>query len=403
MALTETTPSVIQTVLFFKKHHINTPIYDIQQSINPYITIAKHIKNTAIIYTNCGVEYHEYVCYSICIDLNTYSFFGVFGMITMTEIAKLTHVSQPTVSRVLSGSKKVDPEIRERVLACARAHDFQPSVLAQGLRGSKTNLLGVFLTDISNSFFSDLAKEIEAKAREYGYSIILFNSDHNPLKQREYIDVVRRYRVDGILMVPILNDPVMWQECVSKLNVPTVMITWPVEGFDSVYLDHKEAVRLIACHLTEKNYQRFLFVGERDDPKYKEFAQQLESMGSYPACEVACIEYEDDGELRRSLESFFRCVNSRAGIFANNDLCALQVLRALHELNISIPDEAGVIGFDDISISPYLQPSLSSVSQPTSQMADKAVTRLLYRINHSQESEALDLPLTPMLVSREST
>lgn len=73
-------------------------------------------------------------------------------MITMTEIAKLTRVSQPTVSRVLNGNMNVAPEIRERVLACAKEHDYQPNALAKGLQGSKTHLLGVLLTDISNGF-----------------------------------------------------------------------------------------------------------------------------------------------------------------------------------------------------------------------------------------------------------
>ena len=77
-------------------------------------------------------------------------------MITMTEIARLTGVSQPTVSRVLNGNQAVNPKIRERVLACAREHDFQPNVMAQSLVGSKTHLIGVVLTDISNSFFADL-------------------------------------------------------------------------------------------------------------------------------------------------------------------------------------------------------------------------------------------------------
>ena len=85
-------------------------------------------------------------------------------MITMTEIAKLTHVSQPTVSRVLNGSQTVALEIRERVLACAREHDYQCNALAKGLQGSRTQLLGVLVTDISNGFFADLAKEIETAA-----------------------------------------------------------------------------------------------------------------------------------------------------------------------------------------------------------------------------------------------
>lgn len=324
-------------------------------------------------------------------------------MITMSEIAKMTHVSQPTVSRVLNGNQTVDPAIRERVLACAQAHDYQPSALARGLRGSKTNLLGVLLTDITNSFFADLAREIEARAREYGYSIILFNTDLDPQKQREYIDVVRRYRVDGVLMVPTLKNPAIWQECVSKLNVPAVMVTWRIEGFDSVYLDHEEAAGQAARHLAERNYKQFLFIGERADVKYIGFARELEAMGLCPAREVGCVECEDDGELKRTLRNRLRGSALRTGIFVNNDLWALRVLRALRELNIPVPEEVGVIGFDNISMGRYLHPSLSSIAQPTVRMADEAVARLLYRIDHPDQPELLDLPLHAALVPREST
>ena len=115
-------------------------------------------------------------------------------MITMTEIARLAHVSQPTVSRVLNGKPNVAPEIRERVLACAREHDYQFNVLAKSLQGSRTQLLGVLVSDVSNSFFADLSKQIEAEARKYGYSMILFNSDYNVQREREYLTVARQYR-----------------------------------------------------------------------------------------------------------------------------------------------------------------------------------------------------------------
>ena len=97
----------------------------------------------------------------------------------MTEIAKLTGVSQPTVSRVLNGNQAVNPEVRERVLACAREHNFQPNVIARSLAGSRTMLIGLVFTDISNSFFADLEKYLEQEAKKNGYSVILFNSDYD--------------------------------------------------------------------------------------------------------------------------------------------------------------------------------------------------------------------------------
>lgn len=157
-------------------------------------------------------------------------------MITMTEIARLTGVSQPTVSRVLNGNTAVNPEIRERVLACAREHDFQPNVIAQSLVGSKTRLIGVIVTDISNSFFAELVKHIGEEARKDGYSLILFSSDYDLEKEKECLDVVKRYRVDGLIMVPVDENGAEWRGMVSRLDIPTVVITRHATGIDSFYV-----------------------------------------------------------------------------------------------------------------------------------------------------------------------
>ena len=318
-------------------------------------------------------------------------------MITMTEIAKLTGVSQPTVSRVLNGSKTVSPDIRERVLACAKEHNYQFNALAKGLQGSKTMLLGVLVTDISNGFFADLAKEIEAEARKAGYTIILFNSGCDREKERAYLDVVSRYRVDGVLAAPVEENSRDWPEYVRRLGIPVVAVTKPTEGLDAVYVDHREAGTLVAEHLVERGYRRFLFIGEESDRKYIGFREALAVRGL--AERAASVVYEDDRQLVKFLTAWFRRLGGRTAVFAGNDIFAL---RALRELEIAVPRQAGVIGFDDISIDRYLHPALSSVSQPIRFMAEQAVARLLWRIDHPLEEETLDLALPAKLMIRES-
>ena len=322
-------------------------------------------------------------------------------MITMTEIAKLTHVSQPTVSRVLNGSMTVAPEIRERVLACAREHDYQLNALAKGLQGSKTKLLGVLVTDISNGFFADLAKRIETEARENGYSIILFNSDYNPRNEQEYLDVVRRYRVDGVLAVPIRETSGEWREYVKKLDVPVVTVTRRAKGLDSVYVDHAQAGAMVAAHLLERGFRRFLFIGKDYDGKYVGFRRSLVEIGYGPR--TANVVYQDDVQMNRALEDWLGQSPERGAVFAGNDIYALRVLDALRRLEVSVPERVGVIGFDDTSMDRYLNPRLSSVSQPIARMAHEAVARLLDRIDRPGPREALDDPLSASLVIREST
>jgi len=319
----------------------------------------------------------------------------------MTEIAKLTNVSQPTVSRVLNGKENVAAEIRERVLACAKEHNYQCNALAKGLHGSRTMLLGVLLTDISNSFFADLAKQIESAARQDGYSIILFNSDYETGREQAYLDVVRRYRVDGVVAAPVLREGVAWPECAQELDIPMVVVTQRVERIDSVYLDHSAAAAQVARHLAERGFGRFLYIGRECDEKYRGFCRGLAALGLADRAES--LEYADDEQLRGDLRAYFRRGGPRAGVFAHNDVCALRVLWLLRELGVAVPEGAGVVGFDNTYLGPYLHPSLTSVSQPTGRMAAEAVKRLLYRMDHPGPLPALDLALPAELIVRESS
>lgn len=322
-------------------------------------------------------------------------------MITMTEIAKLANVSQPTVSRVLNGSQKVDPEIRERVLACAREHNYQFNAVAQSLQGNKTHLLGVLVTDISNSFFASLSKAVELEARKHGYSIILLNSDYDAEKEQSYLDVLRRYRVDGVVAVPVLRDNKCWPDCAKRLEAPLVVVTRRVEGLDSIYLDHAAGSALVARHMLGQGYERFLFIGRDYDVKYQGFRTAL--LEERPGADVSRIEYWDDRRLLEDLEGCFRgSAPHRTGVYANNDICALRVLWALRELGVPVPERAGVAGFDDTFMGRYLNPALTSVAQPIGEMAREAVERLLDRIDHPGEREPLDRALQAGLAVRES-
>ena len=240
-------------------------------------------------------------------------------MITMTEIAKLTGVSQPTVSRVLSGNQAVNPQIRERVLACAREHDFQPNRMAQSLVGSKTHLVGVLLTDISNAFFADLVKYIEQEAEKEGYSLILFNSNYDLEHERECLDVVRRYRVDGLLAVPVNERSRQWKETVRRLDIPTVIITRQAAGMDCVYVDHVEAGSQVGRHLLEEGYDNFLFFGDPADVKYQGFARALSKTGTGIRERMTVIAGKDSEVIDAALSAHLERWGGRTGIFAYND------------------------------------------------------------------------------------
>lgn len=324
-------------------------------------------------------------------------------MITMTEIARLTGVSQPTVSRVLNGNKAVNPEIRERVLACAREHDFQPNIIARSLVGNKTHLIGVVLTDISNAFFADLVKYLEQEARKAGYSLILFNSNYDEEHEKECLEVVQRYRVDGLIAVPVEENSPQWRTMIKKLNIPTVVITRHAEGMDSFYVAHDEAGAQVGRHLCQEGYEEYIFHGTTKDIKYQGFLEALAQERKDFQEHLTVITSKEDQVIRAAIEEHFRKKKGRTGIFSYNDRRAVQVLGILQQLGIRIPEQAGIVGFDNIYLCEHLYPRLSSVSQPNEEMATLAMQRLLYRIDHPEEETVEDHPLHAALIPRGSS
>lgn len=324
-------------------------------------------------------------------------------MITMTEIARLTGVSQPTVSRVLSGNTAVNPEVRERVLSCAREHHFQPNVIARSLAGSKTMLIGVVLTDISNSFFADLEKYLEEAAKKEGYSLILFNSDYDRVREKECLDVMRRYRVDGLIIVPVEEDAPEFGQDMETLDMPAVVITRKAKGVDSVYVDHEEAGAQVGSHLLELGCSSYLFAGTAGDKKYQGFVKALQEREPDFEKRLTRIESKDPQEIERILKRHFAEHPGKAGIFAYNDRRAVQLHGILQKLGIRMPEEASLVGFDNTVTCQYLYPQLSSVSQPNREMAMKAVERLLFRIANPGEAKTEDISMEASLIVRESS
>ena len=157
----------------------------------------------------------------------------------------------------------------------------------------------------------------------------------------------------------------------------------------------------MAKHLIHQGYERYLFIGKDYDLKYVGFCHALSQWGQ--AESVSNIVYQDDTQMKAALSTYLPCRKQRLGIFAGNDIYALRILSFLQELQFTVPAEAGVIGFDDTMMSRYLNPRLSSVSQPIERMAAEAVSRLLYRIEHPGKHPLWDCPLQASLVPRQSS
>lgn len=323
-------------------------------------------------------------------------------MITMSEIARLTGVSQPTVSRVLNGNTSVNPEVVKKVLACAEEHNYQPNIMARSLSGNQTFLLAVMIPDISNPFFADLIKTIEMEAGKAGYSIMIFNTDYDQGKEEKYLAILQQYHVDGLLLAPVHAN----EEGIRpfrKLTIPWMIVTNQAEDVDSVYVSHRKAGGMVAEHLVSIGVEKFVFIGKRKDRKFVGFEESLIASGIDTRQNLTVFWEKNREKMIELLIEFLQEIPERAGIFALNDMEALVVMNALMRAGIAVPEKVALAGFDNTYISKRLIPAMTSVNQPIDAMGSFAVKTLLERIRGKKDTACCHTELKADLVVRAST
>lgn len=325
-------------------------------------------------------------------------------MITMKDIAKKAGVSQATVSRVISGNNSVNPETKMKVMRWVRKFEYQPNIMAQSLVGNKSLLIGVIIPDISNPFFADVIKAVESEATKYGYSIILFNTDYKIEKEKKYINILKSYNVDGILIVPSEGKDKYFKS-LNNIGLPIVVITQDVPNFSCVSISHYVGGQEVARHLINMGYSKFVFVGSDEDDKFNGFKDQIRSSDFDIEKDIILINNEKYKSDSIDLQNFINdnIEQNRIGIFALNDIEALIVMHILKEMRVQIPEEVALVGFDNTFISKEVSPTLSSVAQPIEEIGRQAIEMLIDKICEKENTEEKHVILEPRLVVREST
>lgn len=325
-------------------------------------------------------------------------------MITMKDIAKEAKTSQATVSRVLNGNLSVDPEVKRRVMECISKYNYQPNLIAKSLVGSKSMLIGVIIPDNSNPFFADLVKSIDDSVLKYGYSIILCNTNGNPEKEKYYINILKRYNADGIIMVPRNTNEKFFIQ-LSKHSIPVVIATMSINGFDSISVSHFDAGADVAKHLANMGFSRFVFVGDADDEKERGFISGLAREGFIVERDYSFIDLSTENSLREKLIPLISDSKhfGDLGIFAKNDVIALIVSDFLKEYKVKMPEDVGLIGFDNTFIGKAVSPTISSVAQPINEIGRLSVETLMDRIHNNKSHGSKHILLESRIVIREST
>lgn len=326
---------------------------------------------------------------------------------TMEEVARKAGVSQATVSRVINGNTKVNLETKQLVMDWVRKLGYKPNLAAKTLAGNKSYLIGLSVPDITNPFFAELVRHIELQAAVYGYSIILCNNDGRAQKEKKDIESLRMRQVDGILLAPA-DASAKHLRSLSEIDLPVIIVTQAIEGFNSVTASLRQGGRLVATHLIERGYKRIGFVGSIDDEKFIGFQEILKkNMIELPQKNIIeCREWDQflAHEVHQKLKSY---LHSGAdfpfdAIFANNDIAAFSVIMILNDSGIRVPEDVAVAGYDNTYLSIEARPQITTIAQPLREIGMAAVERLLELCedrDHDINHEIYD----PRLIIRRST
>jgi LacI family transcriptional regulator len=332
-------------------------------------------------------------------------------MATIEDVARHAGVSISTVSRVFNGTRFVSPEVAARVRAAAQELHYQPSRAARVLRGNRSNILGLLITNIQNPFFTALVRGVEDIAHERGYSVILCNSDENPQKERQYIEVLCAERVAGAIVVPTREH----QPAISlfhKHRIPVVAVDRRVkdEEVDSILVDNVRGAREAVLHLISNGYRRIgIITGPLSTTTGRE---RLE--GYRRALEEAGLPYDPrlvrSGPFKESTGRTFTrelldLEERPSALFLGNNLIALGALDVLQERDMRIPQDIALVSFDETPWAHLNAISLTTIAQPVYELGSTAALRLFQRLQPTTAGNLTrqEIILTPSLQIRSSS
>lgn len=325
--------------------------------------------------------------------------------VTIKDIAERTGVSYATVSRAINGKGKLSKETRRRVLAAAEEMGYTPNAIARSLVMKQSYTIALILADISNPFFAGIADAATQAAYQKGYHLLLCNTGWDPELERQQLDVMMQKRVDGIILKPA--DEI--RADFSEIHTPLVLLDHSCDGETSyIEMDNKTGGYLAGEHLAKCGYRHIGFIGNNrasapNAARLSGFRQALLDNG-LPVDEsvIRSGPYTIESGLQIA-HSMMQSDNPPDALFCVNDLVALGAWQCMDECGVSVPDEFGIVGFDDIFISALPRISMTSIAQPRRRMGELAVNMIINAIEAGAQNYTQKLLLQPELRIRGST
>ncbi|WP_084105742.1 LacI family DNA-binding transcriptional regulator [Demequina sp. NBRC 110056] len=332
--------------------------------------------------------------------------------VSVREVAALAGVSVGTVSNVLNRPDAVRPTTVERVQSAIRELGYVPNAAARQLRAGQSTTIALVVLDVGNPFFTDVARGAEDRAEKEGLTLLLANSDESAARETAHLDQFERQRVAGVLVSPVGADLDRLAELRGH-GIPVVLVDRGADQaeYASVSVDDVAGGSLAASHLIETGRRRLAFVG--GPLRIGQVADRHEgatsAVASHPEASLELVEtdemsLEEGQRVGLALKERVRA-GEIDGIIAANDLLAIGVERALlfGDDPLRMPEQVGLVGYDDISFAASAVVPISSIRQPRELIGATAVELLLEEQRREADAPARQVVFAPDLVVRESS
>lgn len=332
---------------------------------------------------------------------------------TIAEVAKMLDVSPSTVSRAMNNAPGVSDAVRKKILDFIDKIGYIPNSAAQSLSRGRSNMIALILGDIRNPFYADLAFGIQKELDTQGFLVTTFNSEYDPLKEMEYIQLAKQYNYSGIILVTVTNEKA--SAYLKNISLPTLLVNRTADDYKGslVVADNFQSGYIAARHLINLGHKNIGFLAgnhKTSTASAQRFNGYLQALSNYqmPYTENNCI-FDLDWRIQsgyRAAETIFSSRKNMpdfpSAFLLANDLLALGFMDYCGRHDICIPKDVSIIGFDDILFSRLHQIQLTTVSPHVEEMSSKAA-KLMQQMVTNPDCEPQRIILEPTLMERNTT
>lgn len=333
--------------------------------------------------------------------------------IYLKDIAEKVGVSITLVSYVLNNKNlnRISKEVAEEIRKTARELNYQPNLIAKSLRTNKTYTICLIAADISNPFFSHIAKIIEDEAAKQGYTVVFASSDEDKSKLKHLINVFLNRQIDGFILAAVEGAEDDIDE-IEKLNIPLVLIDrfFPEKNYNYVVIDNFQAAYSAVSHLLENGYERIgLITYETSLFHLKErergFRGALKAKGISPdqkwIQEVGIDSIKED--IEKGIDNLLSLERRVDGLFFTSNKLALSGLKYLRKMDIKIPKTIAIVGFDQSEAFDLFYSPITYVKQPLEEIGKRAVQNLMEIMNDKEDQGQIKTVLETSLIVQKSS